>query len=357
MIKYTPECPFCGRLVNRPAEVKTEFGNVTGGACECSAVFVCDPTGHNTGEAYTEALALAKGSWQINVMDENVDYETVDMDYDEKSHQRVFSKGLKSLSGRLVFVKLKLHQPGSSLPARNTPGAVDNRFRTIITEESKINIRDVKDRIKGLLTLRAYDQLADMVGQNKGIIRRLISLSYDKQDVISWRAIEAIGVISRTFSKGSMDILRETIRRLLWSMGEESGGIGWSAAEMVGEIVTGDPDAFNDIIPILWSFKEEEMFRAGIVWAMGRIAMIRPELVAFIIQDLPEMLEDRDPVVRGYTVRLMGLLPEALNAGNSRKQISKLLGDISPVPVYKEGELLSQSISEIAGEVLHKSVK
>ncbi|HXW69669.1 MAG TPA: HEAT repeat domain-containing protein [Dissulfurispiraceae bacterium] len=353
MTRYTPECPFCGRMVNRPAEIKTEFGHVNSGVCECGAVYVCDPTGHNTGEAYAEALALAKGGWQITGMNENVDYETVDMEYDEKSHQRLYSKGLRSLSGRLVFVKLKVQQFKSSSPARTTPAAGDDRRRAI-TKEGKMNI---KNRIQELLELRAYGQVADMAGQDKGVIRQLISLSYDKQDVISWRAIEAIGVISLTFSKDRMDILRDTVRRLLWSMGEESGGIGWSAAEMLGEIVTGDPDAFDDIIPILWSFKEEEMFRAGIVWAMERIAGIRPELVAFIIKDLPEMLEDRNPVVRGYTVRLIGLLQDALNAEDSRQQISKLSGDNSPVPVYIDGELLTRTVGEIAGEVLHKAVK
>ncbi len=353
MIKYTPECPFCGHIIDRPAEIKTEFGNVTAGTCECSAVYVCDPTGHNTGEAYSEALALAKGGWQINGMDEDVDYETVDMDYDERTHQRLYSRGHRSLSGRLVFIKLKVKQFEAAAPALTAPVAGQGRSRTT-TGGSKGN---TKNRIKELLKSGAYDQVADMAGQDRGIIKWLISLSYDKQDVISWRAIETIGVISRSFSKGRMDILRETIRRLLWSMGEESGGIGWSAAEMLGEIVTGDPDAFNDIIPILWSYKDEEMFRAGILWAMGRIAMIRPELIAFIISDLPEMLEDKNPVVRGYTVLLMGLLPEALNEGTGRQQVLKLLGDTGPVPVYNEGELLSRSVGEIAGETLHKTVK
>ncbi len=352
MIKYTPECPYCGRIINRPAEIKTEFGSVTGGACECGAVYVCDPTGHNTGEAYTEALALAKGGWQINGMDMNVDYETSDMEYDEKSHQRLYSKGLRSLSGRLVFVKLKGRQPESPVPARTAPDAGDYRGRAI-TEEGKIN---VKDKIKELLKLRAYDEVADMAWQDKGIIRQLISLSYDKQDVTSWRAIEAIGVISRTFSKEKMDILRDTVRRLLWSMGEESGGIGWSAAEMLGEIVAGDPDAFNDIVPILWSFKDEEMFRAGIIWAMGRIAIMRPDMVGFIMQDLPELLEDKDAAVRGYAVWVMGMLPKILNAGGT-DQISKLLSDSGPVPFYKDGDLLASTVGEIAGEVLNKTIK
>jgi hypothetical protein len=182
-------------------------------------------------------------------------------------------------------------------------------------------------------------------------------LSYDKQDVTSWRAIEAMGVVSRTFSNGKTDLLRDTVRRLLWSMGEESGGIGWSAAEMLGEIVSGDPDAFNDIIPILWSFKEEEMFRAGIVWAMECIAAVRPDLVAFIMQDLPGMLEDSNPVVRGYTARLMGILPGALNAESGRQKISKLLDDISTVPVYNDGQLVTRSVGDIAGEVLHKAIE
>ncbi|MGD0282426.1 MAG: DVU0298 family protein [Dissulfurispiraceae bacterium] len=347
MNRNTPECPFCGRFISRPDEIKTGFGSVLGGSCECGTIYVCDPTGHNTGEAYMEALALAKGNWQISGIEEDVDYETVNLDYDEKSHQVLYSKGHTSLSGRLVFIKVKVRQEEISRP-------VHRDIIGTITQGSK---GMTKERVRDLLELRACDEVAAMARQNKGVIRWLISFTYDKQDVISWRAIEAIGVISRTFSKEMMEALRDTIRRLLWSMGEESGGIGWSAAEMLGEIVSGDPDAFNDIIPIIWSFKEEEMFRAGIVWAMGRIAMLRPELVSFVLEDLPEMMEDRNPVVRGYTVRLMGLLPEALSTGSGRQQISKLLDDTSPVPVYNEGELLTRTVAEIAREVLHKASK
>jgi hypothetical protein len=350
MNKHTPECPFCGRIVSRPDEIRTEFGDVLGGKCECGTVYVCDPGGHNTGEAYMEALALAKGDWQITEMDSRVDYEAVDIDYDIKSHQRMHSKGHRSLSGRLVFIKMKKQQSESFELSQGTPAEGPVISRTI-TEGSKMKRKAV---VKKLLESRAYDEVADMARQDKGVISWLISLTYDKQDVISWRAIEAIGVISRALSNEKMDVMRDTVRRLLWSMGEESGGIGWSAAEMLGEIITGDPDSFNDIIPILWSFKDEDMFRAGIVWAMGRIAMIRPDLVAFIVQDLQEMLEDRNPVVRGYAVRVTGILPETLNAGNYLERISKLLSDSGTVQVYSDGYLLTRTVGDIAGEVLHK---
>ncbi len=335
----------------------TEFGNVTGGSCECGTVYVCDPTGRNTGEAYMEALALAKGDWQINSISEDVDYETSDMDYDMKTHQRVYSKGRSNAAGRLVFVKLKSPQVESCCPPQCTQAAVPQSGMTTtraITGGSKM---DRKDRLRSLLELRAYDEVADMAMQDKGVIRVLISLTYDKEDVLGWRAIEAIGVVSRTFSKDSeerMGNMRDTIRRLLWSMGEESGGIGWSAAEIVGEIIAGNPDSFNDIVPILWSFRDEEMFRAGIVWAMGRIAMESPGLVGFIVPELTQMLADKKPDVRGYAIWAMGILDGGKGAIG---QISGLLDDDGPVPFYKGEDLLIRTVGEIAGEVLHKSPK
>jgi glutaredoxin len=201
MNKNTPECPFCKRFISRPDEIKTEFGSVLGGSCECGTVYVCDPTGHNTGEAYMEALALAKGNWQINSIEENVDYETVNLDYDEKTHQVLYSKGLSSLSGRLVFIKVKMQQEESSQEETGThpisPLTAEMGCVPVssITQGSKVKVRE---RVRDLLELKAYDEVAAMARQNKGVIRWLISFTYDKQDVISWRAIEAIGVISRT---------------------------------------------------------------------------------------------------------------------------------------------------------------
>ena len=43
----------------------TELGAIISGRCACGAVYVCDPTGHNVGEAYGDAIAFAKGDWDI----------------------------------------------------------------------------------------------------------------------------------------------------------------------------------------------------------------------------------------------------------------------------------------------------
>ncbi|MBF0557506.1 MAG: hypothetical protein HQL08_01865 [Nitrospirae bacterium] len=330
------------------ADIKAEFGSVLGGRCECGAVYVCDPTGHNTGEAYMEALALSKGNWQLNGIEENVDYETETIDYDEKSHQTVYSKGNSSLSGRLVFVKVKSGTE-SSLPEQRAQADSPSQSR-ISTPGGKT---DMKGKVRKLLESRDYEDVAQMARQDRGVIRWLISLAYDKEEEITWRAIEAVGVISKKYSKEIMDVLRDTVRRLLWSMGEESGGIGWSAAEMLGEIIAGDPDAFNDIVPILWSFKEEDMFRSGILWAMGRISLVRPDMTAFIADDLPGMMRDPNPNVRGYAAWVAGIS----GAGNLVEHISRLLDDASPVAFYRDGNLTSRTLSEIARDAMHKMPK
>lgn len=354
MNKYTPECPFCGHIISRMEDMKTEFGSVPGGSCGCGAVYVCDPTGHNTGEAYMEALALAKGNWQINGVEENVDYDTAAMDYDEKSHQVVYSGGQGSASGRLIFVRMKVEQAGNPSAGRSSTEADSTARSKTAGQGGKAGM---KNKVRGLLEAHECEAVAEMARQDRSVIRWLISLAYDKEDVVSWRAIEAVGVISRNFSKEMMEVLRDTVRRLLWSMGEESGGIGWSAAEMLGEIISGNPDAFNDIVPILWSFKEEDMFRAGILWAMGRISVIRPDLTAFVVGDLPGMMRDGNPLVRGYSAWVAGLLPEAADSGSCMEQVSRLLDDDSAVVFYKDGVLRPGTVGGLAREAIHKGLK
>ncbi|MBI3592653.1 MAG: HEAT repeat domain-containing protein [Nitrospirae bacterium] len=344
MNKYPPECPFCGLTVERPETTKTEFGEVLSGRCRCGSVYVCDPTGHNAGEAYMEALALAKGDWNLDSME----YEMIDMAYDLKTHQRIYSKGQSTLSGKLVFVKLELPGAEGSIRAQDAEAAAS--VAPAIREGGRMKI---KDRVRELLESKSYGDIVSLALQDKGVIRWLISSAYDKEDVISWRAIEALGLIARGFSaQNRLDVIRDTIRRLLWSMGEESGGIGWSAAEMLGEIITNNPDAFNDIIPIVWSFRDEEMFRPGIVWAMGRIATVRPDLILFISGDLRSLIADRNPAVRGYAAWVIGIIGDS----KAIEELKELLNDGSRIAFYRNGELDAKTVGEIVKEVLNKVI-
>lgn len=338
MGKYNPpECPFCGRYILQPKITKTVFGDIYSGRCNCGAVYVCDPTGHNVGEAYMEALALAKGDWDISTMNEGVSYQTLDMDYDIRTHKRVETKGLMP-SGKLIFVNLLPINKENALSQKES-----NRLENIDSVR-KSGKKEMKAIIKGLLETGDFEEIKRLSIQEKGVIRWLISLTYDKLDVISWRAIEAMGVVSKEISKRNPEIIRETIRKLLWSMGEESGGIGWSAAEMIGEIIRENPEMYGDIIPILWSFKEEEMFRPGVIRAMYRIGEVRQDLIAFILNDLQDMLIDKSPAVRGYAALIIGILRDR----NYIEGLKVLLRDNNKMLFFQDGAIVEKKVSDIA---------
>lgn len=341
MNKYSPECPFCGRYIIRPEKTMIEFGEVLSGKCSCGSVYVCDPTGRNIGEAYMEALAIAKGDWNIYELGEGEDYEIKEMSYDFKNHMQIYSTSMKEAKGKLIFVKLGRYQE-SDIIQRND--SADTKKETVAVKGG------LKNRIKDLLKTKAYNEIAELAKTDKGVIRQTISLAYDKEDPMTWRAIEAIGFIAGALSVEKNDVIRDTIRRLLWSMGEESGGIGWSSAEMLGEIIRANPDEFSDIIPIVWSFRDEEMFRPGTVWAMGRIALCRPDLAGFILRDLQMMTADKNPTVRGYAAWVIGIM----GAGEFIGDIKNLADDNSSINFYHDGDLIKKTVGEIAEEAISR---
>ncbi|MBI5195639.1 MAG: hypothetical protein HZA10_04910 [Nitrospirae bacterium] len=69
--------------------------------------------------------------------------------------------------------------------------------------------------------------------QERGVLRLLVSMTYDKQSIISWRAIEAVGIITGRLSKTNPEIVRNLIGRLLWMIQKEItvGGIAKEAIE------------------------------------------------------------------------------------------------------------------------------
>lgn len=151
----------------------------------------------------------------------------------------------------------------------------------------------MKDLIKKYLLQGNFDSIFEL-GEPSKIIRTLISLSYDKTEEIAWKSIEAIGRIVYLVSKERPEFGHEIIRRLLWSIRDEAGGIGWSSPEIIGEIVRNDPSRYQEIPRVLWSFMDEEFLRKGIIWAMGRIGEVAPELVEFSLPFL-KLISKNDP--------------------------------------------------------------
>jgi hypothetical protein len=122
-----------------------------------------------------------------------------------------------------------------------------------------------KKHIHDLLESNELSSIGLQAKDDRKVLSSLVRLAYDKETLVGWRAIKAIGLAAAEVITTDLDALRETCRKLVWSLSDESGGIGWSAPEILGEIASADPKRFKDFIPLVASVYEieEDVFRGG----------------------------------------------------------------------------------------------
>ncbi|MDP3049609.1 MAG: HEAT repeat domain-containing protein [Thermodesulfovibrionales bacterium] len=206
----------------------------------------------------------------------------------------------------------------------------------------------MKSEIKRLLAEKRYEELLSLSDSENKLLKALISLTYDKKDILCWRAIEAIGIVSKEISRASPDIVRNLVGRLLWMIRDESGGIGWSSPEMLGEIVRNNPDSFSDIAPIIVSFLDEDMLAEGVLWAVGRIGEGRPEMVRDAVPRVIPYLQSSDNTKRGIAAWALGILC----VKEAEARLKELINDSSEIIIYDKSDLQAKTVGEIAMESL-----
>ncbi len=213
-----------------------------------------------------------------------------------------------------------------------------------------MSYRELKKRVRDLLLKGDVRGLSALAEEYPRAISVLISLSYDKESILTWRTIEVIGSLVREVTDKSASAGRIIVQRLLWSITEESGGIGWSAIEMLGEIVRHCPDSYDDLIPIIIGLFDEEIFREGVLYAICRISERNPVPLNSAAGLLNKALVDKDPKVRGRALLTLQCLKRTMQV-EVPEVVGELVHDNSKIKVYCDGELIERTIRELAEEL------
>lgn len=208
----------------------------------------------------------------------------------------------------------------------------------------------MKKDIKTLLREKQYDRLVRLTAEGGVSLSDLISLTYDKKNVICWRAIDAIGLITKELSKRNPEIVRNTVGRLLWMIRDESGGIGWSSPEILGEIVRNNPELFSDLAPIIVSFHDEGMLSAGVLWSIGRMDRRVKGLVEYATPVIIPYLDSPDKMLRGSAAMALG----EIGAFETIGELERLKDDNSHIIIYLDGELNEKTVGEISRKAIKK---
>jgi hypothetical protein len=210
--------------------------------------------------------------------------------------------------------------------------------------------KPLKKTLRDLLEQGEIDRVAEMAVSKRRVLGSLVSLSFDSDPVIAWRAIEASGAGARLVAREDPGVIREHLRRILWLVTEESGGICWHAPELMAEVLAQIPGKFTDFVPIAASFlvtlEEEDLehFRPGAIWAVGRLGELARKQHPELVPAVTAALENSDPQARGMAVWCLAQIGRAdLVSGRP-----ELMSDDGPVDLYRERALSRTTVGELA---------
>jgi hypothetical protein len=221
--------------------------------------------------------------------------------------------------------------------------------------------RALKKQIMALLSRGSEDldsALADVAALTaRQAINPLIGFYCHRDARLRWRAITATGMLVARLADGEMESARVIVRRLMWSLNDESGGIGWGAPEAMGEIMARHLGLAREYACILVSYLDEAgnylelpALQGGALWGVGRLAQVRPDLLAPIPALLPPFLQSPTAVHRGLAAWIAG----SLQAGHDtlKPLLNALLTDTISFEFYNGRELIPQTVDRMARKAL-----
>lgn len=206
------------------------------------------------------------------------------------------------------------------------------------------NRRALREQIIPLLREGNFSGLVTLAGRESGVAAQLLLFLYDPSSLLHWRALEGLGQVAGSHPQQ----VQKLIGRLLYLLNEDSGSYGWGAAAALGEIGRHQISLIAEIIPMFYGFLEEDFSRAPMLWGVGRLGEVHPELLQEILPLVPFFLKDADPQVRGLSAWCLGKVRHQPAAA----LLETLLADTSPVQIYDQGELNLATVGRVAQQAL-----
>jgi HEAT repeat protein len=223
-----------------------------------------------------------------------------------------------------------------------------------LTRRTAIGRNSLTKSLRDLLDQRGFEAIGEIALRKKRVLGSLIALTYDPDPLTSWRAVEALGVAADRVAEADPGYVQEHLRRLYWLLSEESGGVCWRAPEAMAEIVRRRPALFAAYVPIIvflipnMAAEDLEHFRAGALWAIGRLGSVAADHILAILPTVVSALNNPDPQVRGMAVWTLGQMGQ----GELLTPRAGLLADEGQVELYEDGLLKRSSVSQLVRRVL-----
>jgi hypothetical protein len=196
------------------------------------------------------------------------------------------------------------------------------------------------------------------------VIHPLFSALCSSNELCRWHAVSAFGVVVQKMAETDVESARIVMRRFLWSLNDESGGIGWGVPEAMGEVMARSEVLFNEYGQLLVSYMREdgpELFQdgnylelpalqQGLLWSVGRLLETRKQLMLAlgVAADLQKYLFSEDRIVRAMAAWCLGKCGSVQDIVH----IEKLTDDQFVFNFYRDNKLEETSVTLLASQAI-----
>jgi hypothetical protein len=138
------------------------------------------------------------------------------------------------------------------------------------------------------------EQIHDLPPQKT--INALFSFLCSTDKSIKNNAVIAMGEVVSRMAETDLESARTVMRRLIWSLNEESGWIGWGSAEAMGEIMARNETLAQEYHNLLISFVTTgnnnyllyDKLREEVVQGLKRLSKVHP----YLVQEVQHLLKE-----------------------------------------------------------------
>lgn len=192
----------------------------------------------------------------------------------------------------------------------------------------------------------------------KGVLNPLFSALLNKSPQVKWHAVSGFGMVVPLMAEESREKSRVVIRRFMWMLNEESGGVGWGIPEAMAEVLANHRKLAEDYSSILLSYIHDAegpdnfidfpLLLEGAVWGAARLAQAHPDLAEKAAPDLEKLLSDPSPATSGLSCLALGLLKYA----PALKALKRLSENESQLELYWNEKLTGVTVGQLARDAV-----
>lgn len=196
------------------------------------------------------------------------------------------------------------------------------------------------------------------------LLNPLFSALCHPEEKVRWHAVLCFGRVVTSIAEHNIESARIVMRRFLWSLNDESGGIGWGVPEAMAEVMCHCCPLRKEYLHMLVSYMREDgeelfqdgnylelpMLQRGLLWGIGQLCKYHREemLDLQVIDDVAAYLDSKDFHVQGQALCCL----EHLGAAISRNKIDALLSNTQEVSLFVDYRMEKYTIGQLANRLL-----